>query len=206
MEWLLNIWRAVLQLGNFSPGCNATHTYKHTHTVTLWSICEILKSAWISWEGKLPAKGASCEEVPHRDGTAEGTGAGTGSVGGTIFRPLSVYRRFEIFMNSSFLAGIASFLLFFLIFKLLLLHSFNLLACSYPPVCLSISLSMLCISYPHKHAAWAKEREKDFAPIAQVEHNRWSWETFHWIAKHFNRSKAAYSVNIMTSFACDMHT
>lgn len=85
MEWLLNIWRAVLQLGNFCPGCNATHTHTHksTHThihrVTLWSICEILKSAWISWEGKLPGKGASWREVPHREGTAEGTGAGTGT-------------------------------------------------------------------------------------------------------------------------------
>lgn len=57
--------------------------------------------------------------MPQRDRAAGGT-AGTGTVGGTIFRPLSVYRRFEIFMNSSFLAGIASFLLFFLIFKLLL--------------------------------------------------------------------------------------
>lgn len=132
--------------------CN-THT--HTQRVTLWSICEILKSAWISWEGKLPDKGASCGEVPQRDRAAGGT-AGTGTVGGTIFRPLSVYRRFEIFMNSSFLAGIASFLLFFLIFKLLLQHSFNLLACSYPPVCLSISLSMLCISYPQA----CRERER----------------------------------------------
>lgn len=97
-----------------------------------------------------------------------------------FFRPLSVYRRSEIFMNSSFLllASQVSFLLFFLIFKLHLQHSFNLLACSYPclsyclSIHLSLALSQVCYVSPNMQDARGR-KSRYFAPIAQVEHNRW---------------------------------